>query len=192
VGENTANTCTYFAEPGGTGIAHTIRELLKTNPLDATTELFLFQAARSHLVVNQVLPRLQIKNSVVVLDRYIHSTLFYQAGGRKLDTNFVVNTTREACHGVLPTITFLLHAPLSVLLERIRSRGQADLFEKNLPFMSAVHSKITEFIDSNKESAEQSNLVLLDATLPVSDLQNQVRTTFDSLVAARREIGLWS
>ena len=76
-------------EPGGTTLAEKIREELNQNPsLTSTTELLLFEVARSDLVENVMMPNLS-DGIIVVTDRYIDSTLAYQGFGRGLNLSKV-------------------------------------------------------------------------------------------------------
>ena len=71
-------------EPGGTELSERVRELVleSTESLSAPTELFLFMAARSHLVETRVRPALE-RGEIVVSDRFVWSSVAYQgwAGG---------------------------------------------------------------------------------------------------------------
>lgn len=67
-----------FREPGGTEISEKIRSLLlhETDDMDSVTELLLFSAARSQLVTEEILPRIE-RGEIVILDRFFDSTTAY-------------------------------------------------------------------------------------------------------------------
>lgn len=70
----------FVREPGGTEVAEKIRELMLSNDgeIDARTEFFLMQAARSNLFNNLVGPSLS-EGKVIVSDRCFVSSLLLQA-----------------------------------------------------------------------------------------------------------------
>ena len=76
-------------EPGSTNTGEKIRNLiLQGTELNPLSELFLFSAARSELIQNEILPALNA-NSVVVCDRYIYSSIAYQGHAKGLDLNVI-------------------------------------------------------------------------------------------------------
>ncbi len=73
-------------EPGGTGLGEHLRALLldPATRACAEAELLLYQAARAQLVREVLLPRLR-EGRWILLDRFWHSTVAYQAYGLGLD-----------------------------------------------------------------------------------------------------------
>ena len=68
-------------EPGGSELAEKIRNMImKEEKLNTSTELMLFLAARLDHFNKVILPALK-ENKIVLIDRFIDSTLVYQ--GRK-------------------------------------------------------------------------------------------------------------
>ncbi|MFW6057070.1 MAG: dTMP kinase, partial [Chloroflexota bacterium] len=96
-------------EPGGTAIGEELRQALirhRDLPMDPTTELFLFGAARAQLTREVVLPALR-RNAVVVCDRYAASSLAYQGYGRGVAIDTVRAVNDAATLGLVPDIVFL-------------------------------------------------------------------------------------
>ena len=78
-------------EPGGVAIAEQIREVIldiDNTAMDAKTELLLYIAARRQHLVEKVLPELENGN-MVIMDRFIDSSVAYQGAGRGLDQDEV-------------------------------------------------------------------------------------------------------
>ncbi len=102
---------TQTREPGGTGLAEKIRALiLAGTPEDAmapTTELFLYEAARSEHLARTITPALA-RGEVVLCDRFTDSTLAYQAHARGLPWKEVVIANRIATSGLKPNLTVWL------------------------------------------------------------------------------------
>ena len=74
-------------EPGGVAIAEQIREVIldvDNTSMDAKTELLLYIAARRQHLIEKVLPELE-KGNMVIMDRFIDSSVAYQGTGRGLN-----------------------------------------------------------------------------------------------------------
>src|SRR6266404_9303218 len=73
-------------EPGGTPIGEKIRDLLQFAPesfgMTPEAEVLLFEASRSQLVRETILPALE-RGTVVISDRFADSTTVYQGVARK-------------------------------------------------------------------------------------------------------------
>jgi len=151
-------------EPGGSQAGETIRTLVKSDhTLSDKTLLFLFEAARSHLIETQINPLLA-QGTVVILDRFYDSTTVYQGFPNERTlypaTKFL---NLLATGGLEPDITFLLDSPAEVNIARLAARNE------NPDAMDAVnlahHRRLqNEFIllwKSNKD-----RIKLIDANKP--------------------------
>jgi dTMP kinase len=117
-------------EPGGTPVSDAIRELFLKRSIDmfALTESLLVNAARAQHVDALIRPALK-SGRVVICDRFTDSTLAYQGFGRGLDLNLLRVICEIATSGLVPDLTFLLDAPLSIARDRLTSRtDQLSLF----------------------------------------------------------------
>lgn len=119
-------------EPGGTEFGEKLREAIlqsktKLNPL---AECHLFLASRAQLLEEKILPFLLTPNSVVILDRYIDSTLAYQGKARSLGFETILKLHSDNPLNLLPHRTYFLDISLETSMERQAKRGQAkDYFE---------------------------------------------------------------
>jgi dTMP kinase len=96
-------------EPGGTGAAERIRELLADPALelDPLAELLLFLAARADLTARVIRPALEAGRDVVS-DRFADSSVAYQGSARGLGVGEVISLTDAATEGLWPDLTVLL------------------------------------------------------------------------------------
>ena len=113
-----------FREPGGTELSEQVREILLDADYDIhpATELLLFSSARSQLMAEEVKPRLE-KGEVVILDRFYDSTTAYQGYGRRsipLEQIHMLNAI--ASHGLTPELTFYMHITLEESHKRIHKQ----------------------------------------------------------------------
>jgi dTMP kinase len=96
-------------EPGGVAASERIRELVKDPalPLGAAAEALLYAAARAQLVQERLRPVLA-GGALVVLDRFVDSSLAYQGAGRELGVEQVRAINELATGGLTPDLTLLL------------------------------------------------------------------------------------
>lgn len=119
-------------EPGGTLFGEKLREAILQSevPLHPLAECHLFLASRAQLLKEKILPFLEEKNSVVILDRYIDSTLAYQGKARSLGYETILTLHQFDPLNLLPHRTYFLDISLETSMERQSARGnKKDYFE---------------------------------------------------------------
>ena len=164
-----------YRDPGSTPLAEKIRELLLSFEMDPTTELLLFESARSSLVWERIFPDLK-EGKIVILDRFIDSTTAYQGYGREINLGTVSILNHIAIRGRKPDITFLLNVPLEVALERIE--GKKTRFEDK-DYLRKVRDAYLLMANQERE-----RIVLLDGNRDVE------RVFEDILKVLRERFGL--
>ena len=107
-------------EPGGTEVGEDIRRLLKytISTKCPETELLLFLAARAQLVLQVLRPCLEA-GRIVILDRFIDSTVAYQGAGKGLDVAMIRRLNEFATGGLEPDMTIYLDMPVAVARRRL-------------------------------------------------------------------------
>ena len=128
-------------EPGGTGLAKTLRQyLLHTKtPVAPLSELLLYEADRAQHMDECVLPALK-KGQVVLCDRFSDSTVAYQGYGRGLDLTLIHTLNRIASFGRKPDLTILMDVPVErgLKLASARKKGHDRLEKAGLAFHQRV------------------------------------------------------
>jgi dTMP kinase len=105
-------------EPGGTAAGEAVRDLLLHGPHMAVwTEALLYAAARAELVQQVLLPELEA-GRVLVLDRYVDSSLAYQGFARGLGVDAVLAVNEPGLQGALPDLTLVIVVDPAVALTR--------------------------------------------------------------------------
>jgi len=131
-------------EPGGTLLGELIRSLL-LNPdyreLDPKAEALLYIVARAQAMAQIILPSLEEKK-VILVDRFVDSSLAYQGYGRGLDLSFLEQTNKAVVGDLLPALNFLLDLPPETGLARIAEQGKVKdrLETEGLAFYQRVRS----------------------------------------------------
>ncbi len=96
-------------EPGGVDVSERIRALVKDPALSVSprAEALLYAAARAQLV-DELLTPLLADGAIVLLDRYVDSSLAYQGAARGLGVERVREINSFATGGLAPDRTLLL------------------------------------------------------------------------------------
>jgi dTMP kinase len=166
-------------EPGGVDVSERIRALVKDPELDVLprTEALLYAAARAQLVEQLLQPLLQ-EGAVVLLDRFVDSSLAYQGAGRSLGVEEVRAINLFATGGLTPDRTLLLR--ISPADGRARQHTRAlepdRLEQEGEDFFAAIASAYADLAREQPErirvidAAQPPEMVLHDALAAVADL----------------------
>ena len=97
---------------------------------------------------------------VVLLDRFIDSSVAYQGAGRELGEDEIRELSAWATGGLRADLTVVLDLPVAVGLARARGRSEADRLEReSLEFHERVRAAYLRFA-----AAEPARYLVLDAT----------------------------
>lgn len=110
----------------------------KKNILDPITELLLYEAARREAVVKYIKPDIQ-EGKIVLLDRYIDSSIAYQGGLRKVNCDFINYLNEAVVENLKPNIVFLIKVCKQTYIERIKDTLINDLDRIELDSMNNYH-----------------------------------------------------
>ncbi len=115
---------TLLREPGGVRAAERIRALVKdpAATIGARAEALLYAAARAQLV-EEALEPLLAGGELVLLDRFVDSSLAYQGGGRRLGVEAVRAINDFGTGGLTPDRTLLLTVDPQLGRSRSHTRG---------------------------------------------------------------------
>jgi dTMP kinase len=130
--------------------------------VDARTEALLYAAARAQLVHERVRPALD-RGALVLLDRFVDSSLAYQGAGRKLGVEQVQAINLFATGGLTPDRTLLLR--LSAEQGRARQDARAHARDRLEREDDSFFAAVARAYDRLAES-EPARYRTLDASLP--------------------------
>ena len=113
-------------EPGGVPASERIRELVQDPALvlGAAAEALLYAAARAQLV-QELLQPLLADGALVLLDRFVDSSLAYQGAGRQLGVERIRAINQLATGGLRPDRTLLLRVAPATGRARQADRGRS-------------------------------------------------------------------
>lgn len=163
-------------EPGGSPVAERIRGILLDPDMEEmawATEVMLYLASRAEHVEHVVRPALE-SGSVVLCDRFLDSTLAYQAYGRESggsEIDAALGTIRRANQlgtgGIGPELTFLLDLEPEKGLDRVRDAGRPpDRLEGGgIDFLRRVREGFLALA-----AAEPERVVVIDAAGTIEEI----------------------
>jgi dTMP kinase len=159
---------TVLREPGGVELSERIRQLVADPNLnvDPRAEALLYAAARAQLVAEKLKPLLEA-NGLVILDRFIDSSLAYQGGGRQLGVRAIKALNDFGTGGLTPDLTILLRIDPQHGLARIADRDADRLEASGAEFFERVARTYDEL------AASDPRFVVIDATLPPDEVLRQ-------------------
>lgn len=154
-------------EPGGVAIAEDIRSIIlnpENTAMDDKTELLLFIAARRQHLKERILPPLA-KGSLVLVDRFIDSSVAYQGFGRGLDVADINWLNQYATDGLKPDLTLYFDIDVEEGLARIARNADRDVDRLDMEKLD-MHQRVRQGYLSILE-AEPNRMVKIDASQPL-------------------------
>lgn len=172
-------------EPGGTQLAESLREIVKSADHSETvtqeTELLLMYAARSQLLANRILPALN-EGKWVIGDRHDLSSKAYQGGGRQFDDKVMNMIAEVTLKGFKPDLTLYLDISPEQGLSRAQARGELDRIEQEkIEFFHRVRDKYCEIAKSD------SSIVTIDAGEAMPSVHQNIRQQLSLFIKSTME-----
>ncbi|BAK57785.1 MULTISPECIES: dTMP kinase [Lactococcus] len=162
--EKTSYKILSTREPGGVRVAEEIRNIIlstENTEIDSKTELMLFAAARRLHMQTKMLPALAA-GEMVIVDRFIDSSVAYQGYGRELGVEPVNWLNEFATDGLKPDLTLYFDIDTDVALERIM-KNRADEVNRLDLERAEMHRKVRQgYLEIVKQEPER--FVTIDAS----------------------------
>ena len=157
-------------EPGGNKNSEKIRKLIlnKKNKFNPLTDLMLYLASRSENIENVI--KKNYKKKIILLDRFIDSTIAYQHYGMGINKSVIVNINKILLKKIRPNITFLNIVNMRNLKKRLYLRKNKNRYDNfKIKFYKKVQAGFVKLsknkknyvvIDSNNNLVENKKKVL--------------------------------
>ena len=142
------NVCNYLKkkkipfiklrEPGGSKNSESIRRLLLNNKsnFNKITDLLLYLASRSE---NISLLKKNYKKKIIIIDRFIDSTIAYQHYGLRVDYLLIKKINDYILDGFKVDFTFLNIVSKDNLIKRLKKRKKLNRYDK---FNNKFYTKV--------------------------------------------------
>ena len=158
-------------EPGGNINSERIRKLILSNKskFNKITDLFLYLAARNENLENLI--KKNYKKKIIIIDRFIDSTLAYQHYGMGIDYKLINNLNYYLTKKIKIDLTFLNLVNFKNLKKRLSKRKNLNRYDKfNIKFYKKVQNgymkiskskkKKYKIIDTNKTILENRQIII--------------------------------
>tara|TARA_Y100000768_G_scaffold267395_1_gene204283 strand:- start:4845 stop:5459 length:615 start_codon:yes stop_codon:yes gene_type:complete len=157
-------------EPGGSLNSEKIRKLIlnKKSNFNLKTDLLLYLAARSE---NINLIKKYYKKKIILIDRFIDSTIAYQHYGMGIDIKIINIINKYLLKDIKVNFTFLNVVNKKNLILRLKKRKSLNRYDKfNVNFynraqkgflkLSKLNNKKYKIIDSNLDIKKNEELII--------------------------------
>jgi dTMP kinase len=164
----------FTREPGGGKISEAIREILlsgKNMEMTDECEALLYAASRVQHLADRVEPALQ-EGKLVICDRYVDSSLAYQAYARGLGYDFISQINSFALKNYLPDLTIFIDLTPEAAFARKKGADQNDRLE--LAGME-FHKRVYAGYDA-LANAEPNRIARVDGNKTPQEIFNDVIT----------------
>ena len=164
-------------EPGGSINSEKIRKLIlnKSSNFKNLTDLFLYMAARNenyHSIIKK-----NYKKKVILIDRFVDSTLAYQHYGMGISKNLILLLNKIILKNITPNFTFLNIVNMKNLKLRLNKRPK-NRYDK---FSSIFYKKVQNgFI---KLSKNKKKYIIINSNKKISENKNKILKKINHLLS---------
>ena len=156
-------------EPGGCLNSEKIRKLILNNKVNfnKNTDLLLYLASRSE---NISLLRKYYKKKIILIDRFLDSTIAYQHYGFGVDIKFINVINSYILKNFKVDFTFLNIVNKTNMIKRLNSRKSLNRYDKfNTKFYEKVQNGFLKISRKNKKKYK-----IIDSNLSINENKNLV------------------
>ena len=140
----------------------------KKSKFSKDTDLLLYLAARSE---NLSLVKRYYKKKIILIDRFIDSTIAYQHYGFGIDLSLIKFINKQLLKDIVVDFTFLNKVSTKNMIKRLKKRKSLNRYDK---FKNNFYKKVQNgflklakknrkkylVIDSNKDKAQNETLII--------------------------------
>ena len=146
-----------FREPGGTINSEIIRNIIltKKSTFKKKTDLLLYLAARNENYENLIKPN--INKKVILIDRFIDSTMAYQHYGFRINKNIINILNNFVLGNLKPNFTFFHYVPIKYI--KLNISGEKNKYDKfNKKFYKNVQDGFIKILK------KKNNKLIIDSS----------------------------
>tara|TARA_Y100001970_G_C14177323_1_gene827735 strand:- start:173 stop:796 length:624 start_codon:yes stop_codon:yes gene_type:complete len=139
-------------EPGGSTGSEKIRKLILSNKsnFNMYTDLLLYLASRSENIEKII--KKNYKKKIILIDRFVDSTISYQCYGMGINKNFVQNINKKLLKNIKVDFTFLNIVNKENMKKRLLKRKILNRYDNfNVSFYEKVQKGFIKISKSNKK-----------------------------------------
>ena len=164
-------------EPGGTKNSEKIRKLILDNKstFNVNTDLLLYLSARSE---NMELIRKNIGKKIILIDRFVDSTIAYQHYGMGINRKFIMNVNNYLLNNIKIDFTFLNTVNQVNMKKRLVKRKNLNRYDKfNYIFYEKVQKGFLKILKKNPKK-----YMKIDSNLDISFNETIILNKINDLI----------
>ena len=169
----------YFTrEPGGTRISEKLRDIVldpSTPEMSERAEALLYAASRAQLVHEVIAPKVRA-GEIVVCDRYIDSSMAYQAYGRGLGDD-ILKINEFGTDNMMPDLTILLILDPEKGRDRLDKNSLDRLESEKLEFHRRVYEGYRKIAEDYPERVKA-----IDADDDIETIRKEIESILLSAI----------
>ena len=165
-------------EPGGNINSEKIRRLIlnKKSNFNKTTDLLLYMASRSENVEKMI--KNNIGKKIILIDRFVDSTIAYQHYGMDIDLNFINSINKFILKNITIDFTFLNivnELNMKIRLSKRSTLNRYDIFK--MAFYKKVQLGFIKLATKNKKKYK-----IIDSNIEIEKNKKIILNTIDKLI----------
>ena len=164
-------------EPGGSLNSEKIRKLIldKNSNFDKNTDLLLYLAARNE---NIHILKKYYKKKIILIDRFIDSTIAYQHNGFGVDLKIINHLNSFVLKRFKVNFTFLNIVNEKNMLKRLKLRKRLNRYDKfDKKFYKSVQKGFLKIASKNKKKYQ-----IIDSNLDIKDNETKIINILSKLI----------
>ena len=164
-------------EPGGSKNSEKIRKLILDNKssFNVNTDLLLYMSARSE---NINLIKKNYKKKIILIDRFVDSTIAYQHYGFGVDIKIINLINKFLLQNIQVTFTFLNIVSLKNMNNRLKKRKKLNRYDKfNTVFYNKVQKGFVKLSNINNRKYQ-----LINSNLNIENNEKIILNKIDKLI----------
>ena len=164
-------------EPGGNTNSEKIRKLILDKKLkfNKNTDLLLYLASRSE---NILLLKKNYKKKIILIDRFIDSTIAYQHYGLGVDLKIINQLNKFLLNGLKVDFTFLNIVNMKNMTKRLKDRKKLNRYDK---FKKTFYDKVQKgFLKIAKKN--RSKYLIIDSNLEIYINKNKIIEKLNKII----------
>ena len=159
----------HIREPGGSIGSEKIRKLIlnRNNNFHPMTDLFLYMAARNENLI-KIIDK-NYKKKIILIDRFIYSTIAYQHFGMGLNNNLIIKLNKTILKKIKPSFIFYLKVNKKNLIKRLSRRKNKNRYDRfNMKFYQRVQNGFNKILNN------KNNVMIIDSNDSLTNNKNQI------------------
>jgi len=165
-------------EPGGSKNSEIIRKLILNNKssFNKNTDLLLYLSARSE---NIDLIKKNYGKKIILIDRFIDSTIAYQHYGMGVDYSIINQINKFLLENIKVNFTFLNTVSHKNMILRLKERKRLNRYDK---FNTSFYDKVQKGFLKLMRKKKKNSFMIIDSNLPINTNKEIVLKKLKNLI----------